>query len=138
MQALFVSSLHLTFFSCHYFCSHVHVCVVVNFSLCVAAAPQGKSNTNFANFDAFGNTAIPSHQSTSSPSKSFSSGTTHPAIFFSILPTHPHPHCSTVFFYSFLTHCVHWAKLPVAFWMLWAFADHCCCCCYFSIYFTTF
>uniref|UniRef100_A0A3Q4GMD6 ArfGAP with FG repeats 1b n=1 Tax=Neolamprologus brichardi TaxID=32507 RepID=A0A3Q4GMD6_NEOBR len=45
------------------------------------SAPQGNSNTNFANFDAFGNTAIPSHQSTSSPSKSFSSGTTLPAIF---------------------------------------------------------
>uniref|UniRef100_A0A3Q0SZM7 ArfGAP with FG repeats 1b n=1 Tax=Amphilophus citrinellus TaxID=61819 RepID=A0A3Q0SZM7_AMPCI len=52
------------------------------------SAPQGNSNTNFANFDAFGNTAIPSHQSTSSPSKSFSSGTTLPAIFFS--PSSPH------------------------------------------------
>uniref|UniRef100_A0A669EL78 ArfGAP with FG repeats 1b n=1 Tax=Oreochromis niloticus TaxID=8128 RepID=A0A669EL78_ORENI len=51
------------------------------------SAPQGNSNTNFANFDAFGNTAIPSHQSTSSPSQSFSSGTTLPAIFPSILST---------------------------------------------------
>lgn len=58
-----------------------HSLSVVNFPLCMAAAPQGNSNTNFANFDAFGNTAIPSHQSTSSPSKSFSSGTTLPAIF---------------------------------------------------------
>ncbi|XP_021171305.2 arf-GAP domain and FG repeat-containing protein 1b isoform X3 [Fundulus heteroclitus] len=40
----------------------------------MAAAPQGNSNTNFANFEAFGNTTISSHLSTSPPSKSFSSG----------------------------------------------------------------
>ncbi|XP_061878295.1 arf-GAP domain and FG repeat-containing protein 1b isoform X1 [Entelurus aequoreus] len=38
------------------------------------SAPQANSDYNFANFDAFGNTAIPSHLSTSPPSKSFSTG----------------------------------------------------------------
>lgn len=51
------------------------VFISVHFSLYMAAAPQGNSNTNFANFEAFGNTAIPSHLSTSPPSKSFTSGT---------------------------------------------------------------
>ncbi|KAG7250315.1 hypothetical protein CRUP_003791, partial [Coryphaenoides rupestris] len=40
-----------------------------------SAAPQGNSNANFANFEAFGNSGIPSHLSTSPPStSSFSSG----------------------------------------------------------------
>lgn len=63
------------------------VFISVHFPLCTAAAPQGNSNTNFANFEAFGNTAIPSHLSTSPPSKSFTSGTPpaylcHPHVIF--------------------------------------------------------
>lgn len=48
--------------------------------LCMTAAHQVNSNANFANFDAFGNTAIPSHLNTSPPSKSLSSGTLYPTI----------------------------------------------------------
>lgn len=76
--------------------------VYVNFSLYMAAAPQGNSNTNFANFEAFGNTAIPSHLSTSPPTKSFSSGTPHPTIV--SLPPYPHTVTLTLHFsYLFLT-----------------------------------
>lgn len=71
---------------------------IVHFSLCMAAAPQGNSDTNFANFAAFGNTAIPSHLSTSPPSKSFSSGTPLPTIVF----PPPYPHTLTLISVFFL------------------------------------
>lgn len=58
-----------------------HFIVLVVSSCRVAAAPQGNSDTNFANFEAFGNTAIPSHLSTSPPSKSFPSGTSPNHLF---------------------------------------------------------
>lgn len=67
-----------------------HFIVPVVSSCCVAAAPQGNSDTNFANFEAFGNTAIPSHLSTSPPSKSFSSGTSPNHLFF--FPSCAHNH----------------------------------------------
>lgn len=106
-----------------------HSLSVVNFPLCMAAAPQGNSNTNFANFDAFGNTAIPSHQSTSPPSKSFSSGTTLPAIFPSILSTCMHPYYS---FSLFISHLLCPLGQPAvsrnALWMLEVFVGLCYCC----------
>uniref|UniRef100_A0AAX7T2I2 Arf-GAP domain-containing protein n=1 Tax=Astatotilapia calliptera TaxID=8154 RepID=A0AAX7T2I2_ASTCA len=98
-----------------------------------SAAPQGNSNTNFANFDAFGNTAIPSHQSTSPPSKSFSSGTTLPAIFPSILSTCMHPYYS---FSLFISHLLCPLGQPAvcrnALWMLEVFnlLLVCVCCGY--------
>lgn len=86
--------------------------VCVNYSLFMAAAPQGNTNTNFANFDAFGNTAIPSHLSTSPPSKSFSSGTTPPHHCLpSFHPVHIHSSSPQYFSHSFPTHCVHWESL---------------------------
>lgn len=54
------------------------------------SAPQGNSSTNFANFEAFGNTTVPSNLSTSPPSKSFSSGT----IFLTISSLHFTHTCS--------------------------------------------
>lgn len=54
----------------------------------MTAAHQVNSNANFANFDAFGNTAIPSHLNTSPPSKSLSSGTLYPTI--TCLPLYPY------------------------------------------------
>lgn len=61
---------------------------------CMTAAHQVNSNANFANFDAFGNTAIPSHLNTSPPSKSLSSGTIYPSIAFL-----PYCHPLIVFFF---------------------------------------
>lgn len=60
----------------------------------MTAAHQVNSNANFANFDAFGNTAIPSHLNTSPPSKSLSSGTIYPSIAFL-----PYSHPLLLFFY---------------------------------------
>lgn len=56
--------------------------LICPFFFCMTAAHQVNSNANFANFDAFGNTAIPSHLNTSPPSKSLSSGTLYPSIAF--------------------------------------------------------
>lgn len=68
---------------------------------CVTSAPQGNSNNDFANFEAFGNTAIPSHLSTSPHSKSFSSGT--PNLFSSFLYL---IHTQSPLSHIFLTYCV--------------------------------
>lgn len=65
----------------------------------MAAAHQVNSNANFANFDAFGNTAIPSHLNTSPPSKSLSSGTPFPTM--TCLPLDP---CSYRLFTAFCLH----------------------------------
>lgn len=73
---------HLSFglSSSHCIALYLSLSLCSFFLLCMTAAHQVNSNTNFANFDAFGNTAIPSHLNTSPPSKSLSSGTLHPTI----------------------------------------------------------
>lgn len=57
------------------------------------AATQVNSNADFANFEAFGNSGVPSHFSTSPPSQSFASGTpgshshTYPLIYIIYVPS---------------------------------------------------
>lgn len=69
----------------------------------MTAAHQVNSNANFANFDAFGNTAIPSHLNTSPPSKSLSSGTLYPTI--TSFPLYPccHPLVTALFLFFFFS-----------------------------------